>query len=195
MKGEGKKYSSESLVASGTDAVFDSIISLSTLVAAAVSMLWKISIEGWLGVIISIIILKAGIEILMDSLGSIIGARIDGELSTKLKEYICEYPGVMGAYDLVLHRYGLERIIGSVHVELPDGMTAREIHGLTRSITEDVYYNHGIILTVGIYASNSDDERYVDMKNKLLKLSSGYPEILQLHGFYVDAEKSRYRSI
>lgn len=97
----------------------------------------------------------------------------------------------MGTYDLVLHRYGLERIIVSVHMELPDGLTAREIHGLTRSITADVYYNHDIILTVGIYASNSDDERYVDIKNKLLKLSSGYPEILQLHGFYVDAEKKQ----
>lgn len=70
-------------------------------------------------------------------------------------------------------------------------MTAREIHGLTRSITADVYYNHGIILTVGIYASNSDDERYADMKNKLQELSSGYPEILQLHGFYVDTEKKQ----
>lgn len=96
VKGEGKKYNSESLVASGTDAVFDSIISLSTLVAAAVSMLWKISIEGWLGIIISIIILKAGVEILLDSLNGIIGARIDSELSIKLKECICEYPGVMG---------------------------------------------------------------------------------------------------
>ena len=189
VKCEGKKYNSESLIASGTDAVFDSLISLSTLVAAVVSMLWNFSIEGWLGIAIAVIILKSGAEILMDSLSSIIGARIDSELSGKLKSYISEYPNVMGAYDLVLHRYGPERIIGSVHVELPDAMNAREIHGLTRSITEDVYLNYGIILTVGIYATNTDNEIYVEMKNRLTELMSDYPEILQMHGFYVDIEK------
>lgn len=189
VKSEGKKYNSDSLVASGTDAVFDSVLSLSTLVAAAVSMLWNVSIEGWLGAIIAVIILKAGMEILMDSLSGIIGARVDSELSVKLKNHICEYPNVMGAYDLVLHRYGPERIIGSVHVELPDEMNAREIHGLTRGIIEDVYHNYGIILTVGIYASNTTSKIYAEIRNRLLELMSAYPEILQMHGFYVDAEK------
>lgn len=189
VKREGKKYNSESLVASGTDAVFDSVISLSTLVAAAVSMLWRVSIEGWLGVVIAVIILKAGTEILMDSLSGIIGARVDSELSVRLKNHICEYPNVLGAYDLILHRYGPERIIGSVHVELPDEMNAREIHSLTRNITEGVFVNYGIILTIGIYASNTTDEIYAEMKNRLLQLISGYPEIIQMHGFYVDTEK------
>lgn len=189
VKSEGKKYSSESLIASGTDAVFDSVISLSTLVAAVVTMLWNVSIEGYLGVVIAVIILKAGIEILMDSLSGIIGARVDSELSVNLKKHICDYPNVLGAYDLILHRYGPERIIGSVHVELPDEMTTREIHSLTRSITEDVYYNYNIILTVGIYASNTTDEKYAEMKDKLVQLTAGYPDILQMHGFYVDTEK------
>lgn len=189
VKREGKKYYSESLIASGTDAVFDSVISLSTLVAAAVSMMWGVSIEGWLGVIIAVIILKAGIEILMDSLSGIIGARVDSELSVKLKNHICEYPNVLGAYDLILHRYGPERIIGSVHVELPDEMNAREIHSLTRNITEDVYHDYGIILTIGIYASNTTDDKYAEMKDRLAHLTAGCPEVLQMHGFYVDTEK------
>lgn len=189
VKREGKKCNSESLIASGTDAVFDSLISLSTLVAAAVSLLWHVSIEGWLGVVIAVIILKAGTEILMDSLSGIIGARVDSELSVRLKNHICEYQNVLGAYDLILHRYGPERIIGSVHVELPDEMNAREIHSLTRSITEGVYYSYGIILTVGIYASNTTDEKYAEIKNRLYELISDYPEIIQMHGFYVDAEK------
>ena len=189
VKGEGKKYNSESLIASGADAVFDSAISLSTLVAAVATMLWNVSIEGWLGAAIAVIILKAGIEILMDSLSSIIGARVDSELSVNLKKRICEYPNVLGAYDLILHRYGPERIIGSVHVELPDEMTTREIHSLTRKITEDVYYEYNIILTVGIYASNTSDGIYAEMKDKLIQLTAGCPDVLQMHGFYVDTER------
>lgn len=189
VKSQGRKYHSESLIASGMDAVFDSVISLSTLVAAGVNMLWGVSIEGVLGVIISIVILKAGMEILLDSLSSIIGARVDSEFSVKLKDHICEYPKILGAYDLVLHRYGPERIIGSVHVELPDDMTAREIHSLTRHIIEDVYINYGIILTVGIYASNTMDGIFAQMKSDLSEVIKDYPEILQMHGFYVDTEK------
>lgn len=189
VKGEGKKLASESLIASGTDAIFDSVISLSTLVAAVVIILWNVSIEGWLGVIIAVIILKAGVEILMDSLNSIIGARVDSGLSADLKNYICRYTDVLGAYDLILHRYGPEHIIGSVHVELPDEMTTREIHRLTRNITEDVYQNYNIILTVGVYASNTSDGIYAQMKSKLVELTESYPEVLQMHGFYVDTEK------
>lgn len=189
VKSQGEKYNSESLVASGTDGMLDAAISLSTLIAAVISRLFHISIEGWLGIVISIVIFKAGIEILMESLSGIIGARIDSELSIKIKQHICKYPQINGAYDLILHRYGQERIIGSVHVEVADDMTAKELHRLFHNIREDIYLNYGIILTIGIYASNTTDDLYIQMKSTVSKLLQDYPEVLQMHGFYVDTEK------
>lgn len=189
VKKQGIKYQSESLIASGTDAMFDSIISFSTLAAAIVTLLFNISIEGWLGIIISVLIFKAGIEILLESLNGIIGSRVESSLSTELKTRICEYPQVNGAYDLILHRYGPERIIGSVHIEVPDELTAREIHSLSYSISQDIYTNYNIILTVGIYASNTANGLYAQMKSNLSELIQNYPEIMQMHGFYADEEK------
>ncbi len=189
VKGEGRKLNSEALVGSGTDAMMDALVSLSTLAAAIVSMIWHINPEGWLGAVIALIMLKSGVELLMTSLGEIIGARVDSELSQKLKAFICRYPGVLGAYDLTLHRYGPEKLIGSVHVELPDDMTAREIHNLTRHISEDVFSDFGIVLTVGIYASNTSEGVFSEMKETLRTLIVQYPEILQMHGFYVDTER------
>ena len=189
VKQQGTKYHSESLVASGTDAMLDSIISLSTLIAAIITMLFGISIEGWLGIVIAVLIFKAGIEILLESLSGIIGARVESSLSTELKTRICGYPQVNGAYDLILHRYGPERIIGSVHIEVADELTAREIHSLSYSISEDLYINYGIIMTVGIYASNTANGLYAQMKSKLSGLIENYPEIMQMHGFYVNEEK------
>ena len=191
VKGAGERLSSESLVASGSDALFDSIISLSTLAAAAVSLIWHISIEGWLGAVISIVILKAGLEILMESLNGIIGARVDSDLSRELKEAVSSYDGVLGAYDLSLHRYGPEKIIGSVHIEVDDTMTAREIHALTRRIAADVYRDHGIILTVGIYASNTQGEAETELRRFVEETVAAYPQVLELHGFYVDPESGR----
>ncbi len=189
VRSAGKTWHSESLIASGTDAVMDAIISLSTLIAAGISMAFDLSVEGVLGLVISVFILKAGIEILSSSMGQLIGERVDSALAGELKDFIGKYPSVLGAYDLSLHQYGPERLIGSVHIELPDDMTAREIHGLTRQIAEDVYCAFGIVLTVGVYASNTADGAFADMKRTLTDILREYPEVLQMHGFYVDAEK------
>ena len=188
---EGKKYNADSLIASGTEAVFDSAVSLSTLVAAGISIVWHISVEGWLGALIAALILKAGVELLLQSLNDVIGARVDKKLSVNLKKDICKHPNVLGAYDLVLHRYGPDRMIGSVHVELPDEISAREIHRLTQDITGDVLRDYGITLTVGIYATNTTNEESARMREALLGLVAQEPDILQMHGFYMDAEKQQ----
>ena len=191
VKKSGEKFRSESLVASGTDAFFDAIVSATTLAGAAVTMLFHISIDGWLGALISILIIKAGAEILMDSLSDIVGQRVEGDLTQALRNKINSSEGVLGTYDLILHRYGPEKFIGSVHVEVPDNLTAREIHRLTRKISEEVYLEFGIIMTVGIYASNSEDPAAAALKQDVERIASGHPEVLGIHGFYTEPGTNR----
>ena len=162
VKSVGEDINSQALVASGSDALFDSILSLSTLVAALISIFFHISLEGILGVIISIVIIKASIDMIRETLDSMIGARVDSELSKKIKDSICELPEVYGAYDLSLHNYGPEEMQGSVHVEVDDSLTALEIHNLTRQISIKIYNEFSIILTVGIYARNN---KFDDIRN------------------------------
>ncbi|MBR4015897.1 MAG: cation transporter [Anaerotignum sp.] len=190
VKKVGTQIHSQSLVASGSDAFFDSILSFSTLVAGIISMRWHISLEGILGVVISLIIIKAGLEMLMDTLNSIIGMRVDSELSRELKEAINAYEGVEGAYDLTLHNYGPTELIGSVHIEVADDMPASQIHRLTRQITTDIFRNYGIVLTVGIYAANTSGE-FAKVRQLVGQTVKKYPEILQMHGFYADTESQR----
>ena len=191
VKGVGKEINSGALTASGTDALFDAVLSLATLVAAIINMLFGVGLEGILGAVISIIIIKPGFEMLLDTLSSIIGSRVDIDLSRMIRKKVMSFDGVLGVYDMALHNYGPTQIIGSVHVELPDDMTTREIHILTRRITEEIYAEYGIILTVGIYAANNSDDEFGEMKNTLEELASRRPEILQTHGFYVNKEQKR----
>ncbi len=188
VKAVGEKLSAQTLVASGSDALFDAILSLTTLLAALISIFFHVSLEGWLGAIISLIILKSGVEIMLDTLNSIIGTRADAELTEAIKREVCAFPGVKGAYDLSLHNYGPTKILGSVHVELPDDMPAREIHKLTRAISAKVAMDYGVILTVGVYAAGDGSEKRREMKDKLLALAAQRPEILQVHGFYAEEE-------
>lgn len=190
VKGVGEKINSQALVASGSDAFFDSILSLSTLVAAIISLVWHISLEGILGVIISFVIIKASIEMLQETVNSMIGSRVDSELSHKIKETVESFDGVYGAYDLALHNYGPEDTMGSVHIEIDDTLTAKDIHALTFRIRQAVYQEFGIVLTVGVYATNDSNEEYAQMKAYLEGLLSQYPEVIQMHGFYVYDEKN-----
>lgn len=187
FKSQGEKLNSQSLTASGADALFDSILSGGTLVTAIISMIWGISLEGIMGVLISIIIIKSGIEILTDTLGSIIGVRADKELTDKLKEKINSCDGVKGTYDLTLHNYGPSKIMGTAHVEVADSMTAKEIHKLTRGISADVFAEFGIVLTVGIYASNDTGE-FAQLRKAVENIVASHTEVIQMHGFYADGE-------
>ena len=186
VKGIGEKINSQALVASGSDAFFDGILSLSTLIAAVISIFYNIHLEGILGVIISVVIIKASIDMLRETLNSMIGTRVDSELSLKIKKSIEEVEGVYGAYDLSLHNYGPEQMLGSVHIEVDDNLTASEIHTLTRKIATKIYQEYSIALTIGIYARN---EKYDYIRNDLEKIVSGYDEVLQVHGFYVYEEE------
>ena len=182
VKNVGENINSQALVASGSDALFDGILSLSTLVAAIISIFYHISLEGILGVIISIVIIKASIDMLRETLDSMIGARVDSELSKKIKKSIEEVDGVYGAYDLTLHNYGPESMLGSVHIEVDDNLSARDIHTLSLQIAHKIYNEFSIALTIGIYARNDE---YEHIRRDLEEIVSGYPEVLQIHGFYV----------
>lgn len=188
VKKTGEQIKSGSLVASGTDAIMDSVLSFGTLVGIAVSMIWGVSIDGWIGTLIAIFIIKASIEMLGEGWLDVVGRRVDSDLAKKIKADICRFEGVNGAYDLSLHNYGPSEVIGSIHVQVPDKMTAREIHKLTRDITTKVFLKYGIILTIGIYAENIESKENKEIYAKIKEIEEEYAEILQVHGFYVDED-------
>lgn len=187
----GKEINAQSLEASGADSVMDAIVSLGTLVSAAVSLLLQINIDGILGALISLVILKTGIELLKETLDRIIGARIDSRITTEIKKRICTHREVLGAYDLVLHDYGPNELMGSVHIEVRDDITAKELDAVSRQIVSDIYVSFGVLLTIGIYAANMLDDRFAEMKNTILREAGKHGEILQVHGFYVDEAQKR----
>ena len=183
----GEKVESESLVASGKDALNDSIISASTLVAAIIFIITGLSIEAYIGVIISFVIIKTGFETLRDTISMTLGERITPELSKRVKASINELEEVRGVYDLIIHNYGSEKLIGSAHIEIPDTMTAVEIDALDRVIANKVFADTGILIGgVSVYSNNTGDEIAASANKRIAKMVSEYKEALQIHGFYMN---------
>ena len=194
VKGVGEKVKSDSLVASGKDAMFDSIISASTLLAAIIFLLSGVSLEAWLAAVISLVIIKAGVEMLSDTLSQILGRRVDSEISKGVKKTVASFPEVSGAYDLVLHDYGPDTYIGSVHIEVPDTMTAGDLDRLERSITQQVYEEHGVLLAgVSVYAINTKDDAAAAIHEAIRRAVMVHEHVLQMHGFFLDEETKTIR--
>ena len=187
VKSVGEKVNSGSLIASGSDATLDAVISASTLVAALIFIKTGISLEAYLGAIISLVIIKAGFDILKETLSQIIGARVDSDLSKEIKKTVASFPDVGGAYDLILHNYGPDTLMGSVHIEVPDTYTADRIDELTRAIQKKVLQEHNVILTaISIYSKNTKNDESGQVLSDIRKKVMEHPEVLQMHGFYMD---------
>ena len=194
VKKQGKKVNSGALVASGSDALFDAILSASVLASAIVFLIWGVSLEAYVGVVIAIFIIKAGLEMMVETLNDIIGKREDAETVRELKEIICQEEDVLGAYDVTIFNYGQNKNYGSVHIELPDRMSVDEVDRITRRIQTDVYRKTGVILTgIGVYSHNTSDDEAAKMRNEIQKTVMDHDWALQMHGFYADTESKTVR--
>ena len=194
VKKRGKKVNSGALIASGSDALFDAILSASVLASALVYMFFHISLEAFIGVVIAIFIIKAGIEMLVETLDDILGKRADKELVLRIKKLINEEEEVRGAYDLIINNYGPNKNIASVHVELPDTMTVEEVDKLTRKLEEKIYKETAVILTgVGVYSHNTKNDEASAIRNNVQKIVTAHDYVLQMHGFYLDMENKKMR--
>ena len=194
VKSQGEKVKSGALIASGEDASFDAILSASVLASAIIYMVSGVSLEAYVGVVIAIVIIKAGLEMMSDTVNDILGQRADTELSKKIKKLLAEEPEVRGAYDLIINNYGPDKNYGSVHLELPDTMTVEQVDELTRRVENKVYAETGVALVgVGVYSYNTKNDEAAKIRTKVSEIVTLHDYVIQMHGFYIDIEAKKMR--
>ena len=192
VKNRGEKINSQNLIASGEDAGNDAILSLSVFISALFFRITGISLEAYVGVVISLFILKAGWELLQETLSQILGARVDSNLTKEIKETINAIPGVFGTYDLFLHNYGPDTYLASAHIEVADTMHAAELDALMRKIERKIYKDfHVIMAGISIYSRNTENKELLKLQQEIHDLVLSREHVLQMHGFYVEEEKKQ----
>lgn len=194
VRTQGEKVNSGSLIASGKDASFDALLSTSVLASAVIFLLTGISLEAYVGALISVIIIKSGIEMMRDTVDEILGERADKETTRKIKALIKEEPEVRGAYDLIMYNYGPDKNYASVHIEVPDTMTVDKLDKLTRRIEKRVMEESGVALVgVGVYSYNTGDNDIARLQNAVSKVVLSHEWAVSMHGFYADLDTKEIR--
>ena len=182
----GKKTGS-TLSGSGKDSMYDAFLTLSVLISAIIFIFFGVSIDAYVGVVISLFILKTGVEIMIGSFGDMFGRRSDSDVTKRIKDIVRSEPGVSGAYDLIINNYGPGRDYASIHVEVDSSMTAEEIDDLSRKLQIRVMEETKVALTaIGIYSVDNNDAETVAMKEKVKGIVMAHDWALEMHGFHLD---------
>ena len=143
--------------------------------------------EAFVGLFISLLIIKNGAETLNETVNSLLGERVDVRLAAAVKKSILSFPEVEGVFDLTIHNYGKQKIIGSAHIEVPESLTAMWIDNLQRAITGKVLADTGIeMLGITIYAVNSRDQKAIEVRETVRKIVMEDPAVIIMHGFYLN---------
>ena len=186
-KRRGKELESTGLLASGEDSLHDSLMSAATIISALIYVFMGVNIEQYIGVLISLFIIKTGIDTVRETVSNLLGERISVGLVDKVKESIMSFPEVLGVYDIALHSYGKERMIGSAHIEIPEELKVAWIDNLQRAIAHKVYEDTGVeMMGVSVYAVNSKRSASEEIRGKIAEIVSEFSEVISMHGFYID---------
>ena len=191
---KGRETDSDALSNSGGDALMDAVISFATLVSAVIFMIWRISLDAWLAAVISLLIIKVGIDMLHETISRLLGERVDKSMAEKIRSAALSYPEVKGVYDIVLSNYGPDKYYGSLHIEVPDTLSVAEIDVLSRKISSKVYCDYGVILTaVGIYSKVTEEGIQAETEKRIRDFCLGVKGVLEVHAFFMDEKAKKIR--
>lgn len=187
MKKQGKRVGSDTLVAVGTDSSNDCIISAVTVVSALVFIFFDFSIDAYAGIITSFFVLKAGFDILKETLADILGhAGDETELAAKLYKEIRNEPIILNAADMMLHNYGPDKYSGSVNIEIDHDLTIGEAYAQIHALQLRIMHEYNITMVFGMYAVDSDHEIAVEMRERIAEFVRGQEHIESYHALYID---------
>lgn len=192
VQAQGRKAKSDVLIASGKDAFFDAILSASVLVSALIYQKTGLSLEAYISIFLSLMIIRAGLNLLKEPLHDIVGAAPNPELSKKIKKILEEEEEVRGAYDLMIHNYGPRKQYASVSLEIRDTLSLAAFDELSRKLEAKVYKDTGVILlSIGVYSYHVGGGEAEKLRNEILEKVLEYPWALQLHAFYFQEKEKK----
>ncbi|MBO7676990.1 MAG: cation transporter [Erysipelotrichaceae bacterium] len=187
---QGRKVNSETLVAVGKDCRNDSFVSLVTIFVSAVYVLFGWNIDALAGIFTSFLILKAGYEILSNTISELLGQPADENLARELYKEIRSTEGVINAVDMVLHNYGPDMYTGSVNVEVNHKMTAAQIFEFLRLLQGKIYEKYKVAMVFGIYAVDNDSRANKKLRKQIADFAKESQHIKSYHAVYSDTKSN-----
>lgn len=187
----GKKADSGALEAVGIECRNDSFISIVTIVSAAIFLIFHLSIDAYVGVFTSLIILKAGLGVMKDTVADLLGRPGEKELADKLYKEIRSTPGVLAAVDMMLHNYGPEAYSGSVNIEIDHDKTVGEVYQFIHELQLRIMHEYNVTMVFGIYAVDNDQADIKELRRNIGQFTRQKEHVKSFHAVYLEPSSHR----
>ncbi len=187
---EGKRIDSGSLVAVGKECRADCIVSVMTIVATLVYLLFDLSLDAYAAVVTSLFIIKTGAEVLKDTVSELLGKPGDKALAQELYRVIREEPMVLNAADMMLHNYGPDAYSGSVNIEIDCGRTVEEVYSNIHALQLRIMHEYQVTMVFGIYAVNNDRETLKELREYIARFVREQEHVRSFHALYIDPKNN-----
>lgn len=179
----GKTISSGTMEAASKDSLSDVLATGAVLISTIVGALTGLKIDGWMGVIVALIVLKAGYEVCKDTIDQLLGGKPDPEKSAQLQELLMEYDGVLGVHDLIIHDYGPGRCFASVHAEVSDQCDIVAIHEVIDQAEREIGQKMRMPICIHMDPIATGDETVTRVRQQMIAFLTQYDPCLSLHDF------------
>lgn len=181
----GRKIDSKVMMAVFTDSMGDVITTGATILALVFFALTKINIDGLVGVGVALVVMWAGVGIARDTLEPLIGEAVEPELYEKIKKFVEQYDGVVGTHDLIVHNYGPNRSMASIHAEVPNNVNIEVSHEIIDKIESDAMERLGIFLVVHMDPIETENKAVLAIREKTEGVLRNLDESCSLHDLRV----------
>ena len=186
----GKKINSKVLEATATDCIGDVTVTSATMAAILIGYFFHINIDGYAGLLVAAVVMWAGFNIAKDTLEPLIGEAVDPELCRQITEEVESYDGVVGTHDLIVHNYGPNRSMASVHAEVPRDVDIEVSHEIIDKIEREVSKELGIFLVIHMDPIEVSDEELLQAKKHVADTIQILDDEISFHDFrMVSGEK------
>ena len=186
----GKKINSSVLTATAKDSKSDVIATSATLIALICSLFTALPVDGVMGLLVSVFILKSGYDIVKDTVDELLGKPADPEIINNIKEYVLKNDKIIGIHDLIIHSYGPGNIIGSCHVEVKSNESFTEVHDIVDSIEREIHNNLNILMTIHMDPIEVNDMLTNKCKKLVNNIIHSIDSSLDLHDFRIVSGES-----
>ena len=191
----GKKINSTVMMATAADSLGDVGATSATIVSLLVFRFFHINIDGIIGLVVSVLVLIAGINIAKDTLAPLLGEAIDPEVYKKISDFVESYDGIIGSHDLIVHNYGPSRSMASIHAEVPSKVDIETSHAVVDQIERDALEKLGIFLVIHMDPVETDNELAAILKEMAIDVILHLDSRLTLHDFRIAQSPARINLI
>lgn len=182
-----KRLKSDVIRAASADSLSDAGATLAVLISAIVARLSGFNVDGYMGIVVAVIIFIAGVKVLNETKNSILGSAPEPCVVEGIVKLAHEYDAILGVHDMVVHNYGPGNTICSFHAEVDGKADVFQTHDCIDLIERRLYSEMGIRATIHMDPIVTDDEKVSALRIQVANAVRSVDERLTIHDFrYVE---------